>query len=193
MDVKQEKKRIRKELTAVAGRLSEEYCRQADEEIIKRLWAAREYETAETIFCYVGTEREINTIPILVDGLERGKRVGVPRCISPGVMEVRQIQRIEDLEPGCYGIREPGLHCPVLQPGELELAVVPCLSCSGNGVRLGYGGGYYDRYLTAVPAPRFVLCREQLRREDIPKEPHDLVMDLIITECNIIFCRNSQM
>ena len=64
----------------------------------------------------------------------------------------------------------------------LDLCVIPCVACSSSGVRLGYGGGYYDRFLPETRAKRIILCQEQMLCENIPAEPHDCPMDLIVTE-----------
>lgn len=188
MQAKEQKKHLRQELHKQVSQLDRGYCHSADTAIIQRLQSTASYLEAETIFCYVGTEREINTMPLIREALRQGKRIGVPRCTAPGVMEVRQIKGAEDLTLGFYGIMEPGLHCPILSPEELDLAVVPCLSCTPKGVRLGYGGGYYDRYLTGFQGRRIALCRGRILCESIPKEPHDLRMDMIVTEESIIYC-----
>ena len=86
------------------------------------------------------------------------------------------------MEAGKYGIMEPGAHAPVIQAEKIKLAIVPCMSCSHDGRRLGYGGGYYDRYLGRTRAVKAVICRERIMRADIPVEPHDQMMDMVISE-----------
>lgn len=188
MDKAKDKKRLRQEIMKQVTSLDNEYCEKADGLIVENLLSTGEYQEANCIFCYVGRSQEINTVPILEDALRKGKVVGVPRCIGKGVMEVCRIQNMADLVPGAYGIMEPDQSCQVLQPEELELVIVPCLSCTIEGVRLGYGGGYYDRYLTQVNSPKIVLCREKIICKDIPKESHDQPMNCLITENGVIYC-----
>lgn len=192
MDVTVRKKRIRQEIRARVAALDSGYCQQADQAIAETLFQTREYQDVGSICCYVGTGREIDTAPILLDAWKRGKTVGVPRCVGKGEMEVCQISSMEDLEPGSYGIPEPGRHCRILSPEDLELIIVPCLACTKKGVRLGYGGGYYDRYLTRTrtDAAKIALCRERILCEEIPQESHDIPMDLVIMENSVIFCQN---
>ena len=84
-------------------------------------------------------------------------------------------------------------HSPkVINPKEIALAVIPCLACSEQGVRLGYGGGYYDRYLPQTDACKIVLCRERMLCDHIPSEPHDCPVDFIITEKRI-FTKNPEI
>ena len=186
----EQKKKIRQEVKQCRKELPAEYCRQSDSAIFAYVTGLKEYQQAEVIFCFVGTGEEIDTLPVIQDAWKRGKKVGVPLCVAKGVMEVRQIFGEEDLVDGFYGIREPKKECLLIKPEAIEMAIVPCLSSSRKGSRLGYGGGYYDRYLEQVKAPKAVLCRERLMRENIPEEKHDLRMGMVISENGIY--RNGQ-
>ncbi len=129
---------------------------------------------------------EIHTKPLIQAALDQGKRVAVPKCISKGIMEARQIRSLGELYPGSYGIEEPEKAAEIIGPEEISLALVPCLTCSGDGRRLGYGGGFYDRFLRSVPGPWAVLCRGRLMEAEIPWEAHDLLMDVVIWEEGIL-------
>ena len=176
MDLEERKKALRQEIKAAAVALDEGYTKEADLEIFSHVAGLSEYEQAGALFCFLGTSGEIE------DALRKGKRVGVPKCTARGIMEVREIRSLGDLEAGKYGILEPGAEAPVIQPEEINLAIVPCMSCSHDGRRLGYGGGYYDRYLVRTRAVKAVICRERIMRADIPVEPHDQLMDMVISE-----------
>ena len=176
------KQEIRAEVAARVKNLSPVYCREADEAIFRRIVQWDLYQKAEAIFCFVGTEREIDTLRLIHYMLQNGKRVAVPLCTARGVMEARRIGGVGDLVSGKYGILAPRLTCPLVLPEDLDLALVPCCSASETGLRLGYGGGYYDRYLPQTNCPKALLCRGQLLRGDIPAEPHDVPMDYLVTE-----------
>lgn len=182
----EQKKAIRKEIKREIEALNPDYCIQADSKIQEQVIHFSEYQNAGTIFCFVGTDTEIDTAPILNHALQRGKRLGVPKCIGKGIMEVYEIHSLNDLVSGSYGIQEPKEGLPVIMPEEIDVALVPCLSCNVRGWRLGYGGGFYDRYLVRTKARRAVLCRSSLMREDIPTEQYDLKMDYVITEKGIV-------
>ena len=186
------KQTLRAEVIARAKNLSPTYCREADEAICRWVIQSDAYEKAGTIFCYVGTEREIDTMRLIHIIMRDGKNVAVPLCVEQGIMEARRIEGMGDLVSGRYGILAPRLQCPVAAPEELDLVIVPC--CTGNtrGERLGYGGGYYDRYLAKTTCPTMLLCRHQLEREDIPTEPHDVRMDYIVTERGLVDCRSGK-
>ncbi len=176
------KQELRKLMQLQVSGLSQEYCIQADRAICQTVTGLDEYHEARTVFIFVGTKEEINTRPIITDALKQGKRVAVPKCISKGVMEACLIDSLDNLEAGSYGIQEPGNDAVRVQPEEIDLAVIPCCTCSHTGKRLGYGGGYYDRYLGRVEGMKAVICRERIMRDDIPVEEHDQAVDMVISE-----------
>lgn len=182
------KQELRAEMAARVKNLSPVYCREADEAICRWVIQSELCQKAVTVFCYVGTEREIDTSRLLHALLREGKRVAVPLCTEKGVMEARLIEGMGDLVSGKYGILAPKLTCPKVEPEALDLAVIPC--CTGNelGQRLGYGGGYYDRYLPGTKCPKMLLCRRHLLRGDIPVEDHDVKMDYLVTEKGVTRC-----
>ena len=181
----EQKKLLRNKIKILVANLSKKYCEQTDYTIFKYVTGLSEYVKAHTVFCYVGTSNEIDTVPILKDALKRGKRVGVPKCVSKGVMKVYQIQTLGDLKAGSYGILEPPQEAVLIQPNEIHLGIIPCLSCDWYGKRLGYGGGYYDRYLEHANFLKVILCREQVMQKDIPADVFDQVMDIVISEKGI--------
>ena len=122
--------------------------------------------------------------------LRDGKALAVPLCLAEkGRMEARRIAGLGDLVSGRYGILAPKLSCPVIAPEEIDLAIVPCCTGNATGQRLGYGGGYYDRYLLKTKCPTMLLCRHQLERSDIPVEPHDVRLDYFVTERGVVICK----
>lgn len=185
------KQSIRAEMAGRVRDLPPAYCREADAAICRWVEQSALYREARTVFCYAGTEREIDTADLLRAALRDGKRLVLPLCTAPGIMEARQIVRLEDLVGGKYGILAPRPQCPLVAPEEIDLAVIPC--CTGNaaGQRLGYGGGYYDRFLPGTACPKLLLCRERLVREDLPMDGHDVVMDYLATEKGITACRQA--
>lgn len=193
MNMNEKKMTLRKELRQRVRSLTEPYKSDADAAITNRLLGTWEYQQAEVIFCYVGTADEIDTTPILSTVLKSGKTLVVPKCMEKGRMEAFRIGSLDELEEGAYGIMEPKCTCQRLAGHEISLAVIPCLSCTRGGIRLGYGGGYYDRYLETTSCRRIALCRHQILSDVLPKEPHDLAMDLVITENEVIICQKTPM
>ena len=183
------KKELRTHVAETVKGLSWLYREKADRAIRFHIYGWSLYKAAGTVFCYAGTDREIDTRELLNSALIAGKRVVLPVCTGPGIMETRAIQTMGDLVPGKYGILAPGPGCPLVEPEEIDLAFIPCASGNARGERLGYGGGFYDRYLPRLRCPTALLCRKRLAEEEIPMESHDVRMDYFISEDGIVPCQ----
>ena len=178
----EEKQQLRRTMRALESGLSARYKVESSRAIAAHLLAMPEYQEAGTVFCFVGTDREIDTRPILEDVLAAGKRLCVPQCVGKGIMELRQVTDLRQLIPGAYGILEPSADAPLVSLDEVDFAILPCLTCNHLGQRLGQGGGYYDRFLSHYRGGTVLLCREKLIREEIPLEPHDYPVPWVLTE-----------
>ena len=160
--------------------------RMADELFSLPLW-----KQAGTVFCFVPMPGEPDLTPVLEAALAQGKRLLVPR-VRGARMEPVAITRLDELTPGAYGIREPagGTAAAPETLGADTLALIPCLAAGPNGVRLGRGGGYYDRYLEGTTFLRAALCWQQMMEKEIPVDIHDQRMDVVITENDAIRTRD---
>ena len=146
----QEKQALRASIRQLAAGLSPRYRAAADRAIAAHVLSLPEYQSAGAVFCFVGAGREIDTRPILEQALADGKTLCVPLCTGPGTMELRAVRDLKELVPGAYGILEPPADSPALSPDQTDLAVIPCVTCSREGRRLGRGGGYYDRFRPTI-------------------------------------------
>lgn len=185
--IKEQKSKLREIVKERLRALAPKTRRDSDAAICERIIARPEYQSAQTIFAFVGVDWEIDTGAILADAFARGKWVAVPLCVGKGIMEARLINSLEDLVPGFYDIPEPRRETTLCQPQEIDFGVIPCISCSTQGRRLGQGGGYYDRFLEEATFPCAAVCREIALVEDIPLEPWDQPVDCVVTE-NKIYC-----
>ncbi len=151
--------------------------------IAQSLFALPAYQKAETIFCYCSTELELQTDEILKAILKAGKTLCVPRCEGVGQMTARQIDTQKALCAGRFGIREPAETAPIIFPENIDLCIIPCLSADTDGYRLGYGGGYYDRFLAHTEMCKIVLCAARyLQSQPLPREKTDIPCHYILTE-----------
>lgn len=178
----EEKAQLRRVIHALEAQLPSRYKTASDRAIAAHLLAMPEYQAAGTVFCFVSTDREIDTRPILEDALAAGKVLCVPLCTASGVMVPRRITAPEQLVPGAYGIPEPPADAPAVGVDDVDFAVLPCVTCDHLGHRLGRGGGYYDRFLAHYRGGAVLLCRERLIRKEIPLEPHDYPVPWVLTE-----------
>lgn len=185
----QEKENCRLAVLAKRRSLSPASITASDSLIEARVVGLELFANARTVFCFVSTEGEVNTQGIILEALAQGKRVCLPRCKKLGIMDAYEIESFEDIAPGMYDIPEPASHGVLVPPEEIGFAIVPCVSCSKKGERLGYGGGFYDRYLIGRRYPAAALCREALLVDNIPLDIHDVTMDIVITEMETIVIR----
>ena len=180
-----EKQQLRKTMRRLASQLSPRYRAAADEAIARHLLSLPEYRSAGAVFCFVSAGREIDTRPILERTLADGRTLCVPLCVADGVMELRAVRDLKELSHGAYGILGPPADSPALSPDQIDLAVIPCVTCSREGRRLGRGGGYYDRFLAHYRGAAVLLCRERLLRQEIPFDLHDYPIPWVITEAGL--------
>lgn len=144
------------------------------------------FHAADTILLYMDYNKEVMTAQMIEKGWEMGKRIGVPK-VHGKTMEYYQITSFEDLEAGAYGIREPGVGCPLIQTdtensGSL-LAIMPGVAFDAARNRIGYGGGYYDKYYEHKSnINKIAVAFEAQMVAAIPAEPFDLKPDCIVTE-----------
>lgn len=173
---------LRRLATELIALLPPGYLAHAGQKIAEHVASLPEYQEADTVFAFCGTDREIDTRPILTKILSDGKRLVLPRCTAPGAMEAREVVSLDCLHIGKHGIAEPPTDSPLVNPSAISLCLVPCLAADRNGNRLGHGGGYYDRYLPACHGAAILLCPQRLILESIPREDHDRVFSALATE-----------
>lgn len=140
------------------------------------------WKQAGAVFCFVSTSREPSTRPLLELALAQGKTLCVPRTGPDGFMEAVPITGLEQLAPARFGLLEPAPGLPALDPGQLDLVIAPCLMAAPDGLRLGQGGGYYDRFLPRCRCPVVLLCPAALVERELPTESHDRRADFVLTE-----------
>jgi len=145
------------------------------------------FQNAETVLSYYGVGDEVATTAILKAALEAGKRVGVPRCYEESRMEFLEISSLAALsERSVFGIPEAPDGTPAIDPAAADLILVPALSFSKDGCRIGYGKGYYDRYLKRCGGYSIGLCFDACLRNTLPTNANDHRVQMIITETKII-------
>ena len=169
------KARLRRELIAQRKAMDKSDKSAADLNIFEQL---KPYlDKAEAVFIYASTVLEVDTRRAIAYCLERGIRVALP-VSGDSELDFFYIDRKDELVKGRYDIDEP----PRLRPAVANsgtLCVVPALCADGNGLRLGYGKGYYDRFLSGFCGQSVILCYKSFIR-DVPAEPHDIKADFTI-------------
>lgn len=180
------KKELRKEILKRREALEAEMVAEASAEICHMIQALNMYEEAEDLCLYMPIRNEVDLEILRKAAWEDGKRVWLPK-VDGKQMEFHFFGPESRLEEGAYGILEPEAG-QVLVPGEATLVVMPGAVFSKSHDRIGYGGGYYDRYLSEHPQCRtMAVCHDLQIVDDLPAEEHDIRPDAIVSEEQILF------
>jgi 5-formyltetrahydrofolate cyclo-ligase len=186
-----DKKALRASMAASRAALSPAQAELAARAAQERVWGLRRWREAETVALYMAFRAETSAALLLERAWAEGKRALLPRCPRCGpegarVMEFAPVRCLEELCPGAYGILapDPG-RCPTETACVPDLLVAPGLAFDRQGYRLGYGGGYYDRYL-ARPELRGTfcvgLCFAVQLIDELPHDPWDRRLHCVCTE-----------
>lgn len=157
--------------------------------IFRKTAECEAFRNADTVFIYYSVGSEADTLRIIRHALESGKRVALPKCTDRnGTMDFYFIDDIESsLTEGMFSLKEPDtLRCEKADSTVSSLCIVPALAADKSGYRLGYGGGYYDRYLSNFKGITAVLCYEECLCDELPRDKYDISLNMIITESKII-------
>ena len=178
---------LKRRLCAERIQMPERAVREKSLRIYRRLIDMPAYQLARCIACYVSIKNEVDTRTVIQKAIGGGKRVGVPVTRADRGMDFQAIAGLSDLRPVHYGLREPVPNPKmVLLPHTIDLILVPGIAFDRLGHRIGSGGGYYDRFLVRTEAVRIGLSYGFQIIDRVPAEPHDVKMDLIITENEVI-------
>ena len=148
---------------------------------------------ASTILAYAAFGSELSLDPFITAALDAGKRIAIPAidwvCKSMGAKQITNLDT--DLVAGRYGIRVPREGCPVVEPEQIDVILVPGLAFDRAGNRLGRGAGFYDRYISALKESRhrptlIGVCYHAQVVDSVPTEPHDHRVDRVITELGLL-------
>lgn len=141
-------------------------------------------KNADSVFCYCSVKDEVDTSQIISALIKRKIKVALPVCLdSNGTMCFYYIDSLSELKTGFFSVREPDSEkCEKAIPSENTLCLVPALSFDKKGYRLGYGKGYYDRFLKNFNGKSLGLCRENCLCDNLPKGEYDKSVDYVITE-----------
>lgn len=178
-----EKKALRRRVREQLSALSRSELVRSDDALFEKFLSLPQVEKAQTIFAFWGIpSKEPDTARLIGELIRRGKAVGLPRMLPDHRMEVRRYDPDRPLVTVSFGISEPGEDCPLIAREDIGLVLVPAVCYDRRGYRLGFGGGYYDRWLAGFSGVTVGLCREAVLQETVPTEAHDARVDLLLTE-----------
>ncbi len=192
VNIKEQKTLLRNKYREKRKQLSDGEKKARDEAICKKFISLNSYRYCDTILLYSPLKYEIDTTLIAEDALSKGKKVCYPRCIEDNKMVYHYISSKADFILGKYNIIEPLSHLPVYSGENCHpICVLPAIIYDKRGYRLGYGKGYYDRFLSNFKGIKAGLIYSDFVVENIPNGKFDLRSDIIVTEKGVIsFAKN---
>ena len=162
---------------------------QLDRQIAENVCRLKEYRPAKTILIYMSTPIEIDTIGIIKKAWADGKRVAVPRCIpDTRNMEFHYIESLDQLSIGSFSVMEPNPDLPVVTDFSGCLMIVPGMHFDMKGYRIGYGKGYYDRYMVRFTGISAGLCYSAELKPFLYHGKYDRHVDIVVTDKRIKTC-----
>ncbi len=175
------KNKIRQEMKIKLAALAPEEYHPLNFTIEQRFFNLPILQTSQTIMLYYSIDHEVATVSIILKLLKAGKKVALPTCIDKTNIRAGIVDDLNELRPGVFGIHEPLLSSVEMNPAEIDLLIVPGVAFDRNGMRLGHGAGYYDRFLSKTTGYKLGLAYDFQIIDNFAYESHDVPMDALLT------------
>lgn len=174
-----DKKTLRSQIREKKRAMTPEEIRTASEKLGQLFLSSEAYQKAKTIYGYLPYNQEVRTVPMLEQALADGKRVAVPK-VCGDEMKFIYLSDLSQVETGYAGIPEPIADGPVAND-PTALVLMPGMAFDKEGHRIGYGGGFYDKFLASEPGhPTLALCYAFQVVEHLETEAYDIPVDCVL-------------
>ena len=189
-NIRQRKNELRAVYRRLRTNCPKDVKRELDRKLTEKFLSLDEYKKCRTLFAFVSTPIEVDTSKIIETALKDGKRIAVPKCIDKtGLMDFYFIDSTDCLKKGAFSIMEPDEEiCEKVTDFSDGLCLVPGLCFDYQGYRLGFGKGYYDRFLESENIYTVGICYDEMLSESLPSEKHDVKIKKVITEERTVQC-----
>lgn len=178
------KDELRLEMKRLRRQITKEESEQKSRAAADAVFELPQYKSAETVMAYMASFKEISTSAIIRDALKH-KHLVIPVSNTDSLTITPSYLKSEnDLVKGAYGIYEPRIIEPA-KVNDIDIAIIPGIAFDRRGGRLGFGKGYYDRFLSEFHGVKIGFCYEFQLIDELPLDSHDIPMDIIITEKRI--------
>jgi 5-formyltetrahydrofolate cyclo-ligase len=157
-----------------------------DAKIIKKIEETTDFINATHILFYMPIHGEVDITPLFIK-YNNKKKLYLPRVNSKEKdLDIHEIKNLDQLKEGVYKILEPQIQNNLIEPASLDLVLIPGIAFDTKGQRIGYGHGYFDKFLKKTNCPKFGIAYEFQIVKNIAAEKHDVPVDKIVTERRII-------
>ena len=174
-----DKKELRRQIREKKRQMTPQQIEFASKQLCEMFAATEQYRRAKTVYGYLPYNQEVRTVGLLEQALRDGKRVAVPKIYGEE-MKFIYLDDLSKVEKNSYGIPEPVSDAPVADDST-ALVLMPGLAFTKKGDRMGYGGGFYDKFLSSEPDhPTVALCYDFQIVEQIPTDDYDIPVDMVL-------------
>lgn len=180
--VREEKRALRRTYSSLRQAISRNNGKQAATAICRNFTSSMAYRHSDTVLLYYSIKSEVDTQALIDEVLASDKRLALPVCRDNGEMIFKYINSRDDLTKGFFSALEPKEDCEEFRGAKHAICVIPAIVFDKKGYRIGYGKGYYDRYLTDPSIVKVGFIYHELFVDTLPKGRFDLSCDLVITE-----------
>lgn len=189
--VDEQKNELRKKYKELRKSYSEHEKSELDRKITERFFELDFYKNVDTVFAFVSKDIEVSTRAIILNAFAGNKKVAVPLCdTSKTEMSFYYINSFDDLNEKHFGILEPDAEkCVPAEVNDAQLIIVPGLVFDKKGYRIGFGKGYYDRFIPNFNGIKAGICYSNCIEDKLPFDTYDRSVDLVITDKYIIDTR----
>lgn len=182
------KNELRQKYRALRDSFGEKFIDRASKLACENLVNCKEFISADMILLYYPIKNEISTKPIFELCLKMGKTVAFPVCQkNTSALLFKKISSLDSLTQSCFGLFEPNESCKTVSPTEKTFCIVPALAFSRDGHRLGYGKGFYDRFLADFKGKSAGFSYSALLCDTLPQDEHDIPLNIIVTESEVLY------
>lgn len=191
-EIRAEKNKLREKYKAIRDALSTDEKSILDTKICKRVISTVSFRFSQTVLLYSPIKSEVDITSIALAALKAGKNVAYPRCGSnDGKMTFHYVTSLDELKPGSFGILEPTIEAPLffkesVPKKEDAICLIPALIYDKDGYRLGYGKGYYDRFLSDFCGIKAGIIYSSCIADRVPRGKYDLKVDFTVSEKGVM-------
>ena len=177
------KKEARAYFSAIRASINDVERKKKSLAICQKISALPEFLTCDTLFIYAPIKTEADPLLLFEEADKLGIRIAFPISLTDtSTLDFRLVRSLDELNVGAYGIREPNFNAQKAIFTQKSICIVPALAFDTQGNRLGYGKGYYDRFLNNFCGLSIGITFDELKCKALPIEPTDISVDIIITD-----------
>ncbi|MFH1306565.1 MAG: 5-formyltetrahydrofolate cyclo-ligase [Candidatus Micrarchaeota archaeon] len=183
-----DKHSLRKKFLAIRKKAHASISDDEKQLIFRHLLQIPQFLNAKTIMLYMSKNSEVPTEKLILSLLNSGKKIALPHTnIQDTSITPYYISSLSQLEPSSFGVLEPNLKCKICYIKNIDIIIVPGIAFDEKRMRLGYGLGFYDRFLSSASSPSIGICYDaQISPSPLPHEHHDIPLNFVASEKRII-------